>query len=252
MWRREPFLGVRGSFRVVATVRIASVGTGALVSTIPDVIARMQAIDGALPRKDGVAIFNRLYLQVTLAVDSASTGTEFENRAFLDRLDVVFAGLYFDAEATIESGTSCPVVWRPLVESRSQALEPIQFALAGMAAHINHDLPIAVVATCKELGLAPADDSAVHRDYQRVDALLAVVEAKVAGWFDTGLVADIEDVTPRKTDEALAIWSIVGARDVAWEHAKLLWDMRHAGPLRDGYLDTLALTTELAARAMLV
>ncbi len=227
-------------------------GTGALVSTIPDVIARMQAIDRALARKDGVAIFNRLYLQVTLAVDSASAGTEFENRAFLDRLDVIFAGLYFDAETTIESGTSCPVAWRPLVETRSDAREPIQFALAGMAAHINHDLPIAVVTTCEELDLVPADDSAVHRDYQRVDALLAVVETKVAGWFDTGLIADIEDVTPRKTDEALAMWSLVGARDVAWDHAKLLWRMRHAGLIRDGYLDVLARTTELAARAMLV
>ena len=45
------------------------------VSTIPEVIARMDAIDAALPRKDGVAIFNRLYLHVTLAVDSASAGT---------------------------------------------------------------------------------------------------------------------------------------------------------------------------------
>ena len=36
-----------------------------------DVIARMHAIDAGLPRKDGVAIFNRLYLEVTLAVDSA-------------------------------------------------------------------------------------------------------------------------------------------------------------------------------------
>ncbi len=227
-------------------------GTGALVSTIPDVIARMEVIDGALPRKDGVAIFNRLYLQVTLAVDSASAGTQFENRAFLDRLDVVFAGLYFDAEATIESGTSCPVAWRPLVETRSQVLEPIQFALAGMAAHINHDLPIALVNTCEELGMAPADDSAVHRDYQRVDALLALVETQVAGWFDTGLIADIEDVTPKKTDEALAMWSLVAARDVAWDHAKLLWDMRHAGLIRDAYLDALARTTELTARSMLV
>ena len=227
-------------------------GTGALVSTIPDVIARMRAIDGALPRKDGVAIFNRLYLQVTLEVDSASAGTEFENRVFVDRLDVVFAGLYFDAEATIGSGASCPVAWRPLVETRAQALEPIQFALAGMAAHIGHDLPIAIVTTCDELGLAPDDDSAVHRDYQRVDALLAVVETKVAGWFDTGLIADIEDVTPKKTDDALAMWSLVGARDVAWDHAKLLWDLRHAGLIRDAYLDAFARTTELAARAMLV
>ncbi|MGA9857643.1 MAG: DUF5995 family protein [Solirubrobacteraceae bacterium] len=222
------------------------------VSTIAEVIARMQEIDASLGRKDGVAIFDRLYLAVTQAVDTASVGTEFENRQFLERLDVVFANLYFGAEATIASGGLCPVAWRPLVETRSQAREPIQFALAGMAAHINHDLPIAVVTTCEELGLAPDDDTPVHRDYQRVDGLLATVETQVAGWFDSGLIADIEDVTPMKTDEAIAMWSIAGARDVAWEHAKLLWRLRHTAVLRDGYLDVLALSTELAARAMLV
>ena len=139
-----------------------------------------------------------------------------------------------------------------LVDARAQPREPIQFALAGMAAHISHDLPIAIVTTCQELGLAPDDDSAVHRDYQRVDGLLAAVETQVAAWFDTGLIADIEDVTPLRTDEAIAMWSIVAARDVAWGHAKLLWHLRQMGPLRDGYLDVLACTTELAARAMLV
>ena len=223
-----------------------------VITTIAEVIARMQAIDVALGRKDGVAIFDRLYLAVTRAVDTASAGTEFENRGFIERLDVVFAGLYFAAEATIASGGSCPVAWRPLVETRSQAREPIQFALAGMTAHINHDLPIAVITTCEDLGLAPEDDSAAHRDYQRVDGLLASVETQVAGWFDSGLIADIEDVTPKKTDEAVAMWSIAGARDVAWDHAKLLWHLRDIGPLRDAYLDALARTTELTARAMLV
>ena len=222
------------------------------VTTIAEVIAGMEAIDASLGRKDGVAIFDRLYLEVTRAVDTASAGTEFENRGFIERLDVVFAGLYFAAEATIASGRSCPVAWRPLVETRSEPREPIQFALAGMTAHINHDLPIAVITTCEELGLAPEDDSAVHRDYQRVDGLLATVETQVAGWFDSGLIADIEDVTPKKTDEAIAMWSIAGARDVAWDHAKLVWHLRDMGLLRDGYLDALARTTELAARAMLV
>jgi Family of unknown function (DUF5995) len=228
------------------------VSTSASISTIAEVIARMQAIDAQLPRKDGLAIFNRLYLQVTRAVDSASAGTEFERPDFLARLDVVFAGLYFDAEATISSNASCPIAWRPLIKTRSQNREPVQFALAGMAAHINHDLPIAVVGTCKEFGLAPDDDTAIHRDYQRVDGILGTVETQIASWFDTGLVADIEDVTPRKTDEAIAMWSLVGARDVAWEHAKVLWGLRDAGPVRDGYLDVLARTTELTAWAMLV
>jgi hypothetical protein len=220
--------------------------------TIPGVIAQMEAIDGALPRKDGVAIFNRLYLAVTRAVDVASAGTVFENRPFLERLDVVFAGMYFDAEATINTGAPCPEAWRPLVETRTQSREPIQFALAGMTAHIGHDLSIAVVATCEQSGLVPDDDSAVHRDYQRVDGLLATVEKQVAGWFDTGLIADIEDVTPKATDEALALWSLTAARDVAWEHAKLLWGLRDDGLLRDAYLEVLAQSTALAARAMLV
>ena len=207
-------------------VQDRAVSTGAGVSTIPEVIARMEAIEAALPRKDGVAIF--------------------------DRLDVIFAGLYFDADATIGSGGSCPVAWRPLVETRSHRREPIQFALAGMAGRINHDLPIAVFTTADEFGLPVEDDTAMHRDFQRVDGLLAAVETHVARWFDTGLIADLEDVTPQKTDEAIAMWSLAGARDVAWDHAKILWGLRHAGPIRDTYLDGLARTTELTARAMLV
>jgi hypothetical protein len=121
-----------------------------------------------------------------------------------------------------------------------------------MAAHINHDVPIAVFTTAKEFGLPVEDDTAMHRDFQRVDVLLAAVETHVARWFDTGLIADLEDVTPQKTDEAIAMWSLAGARDVAWNHAKILWGLRHAGPIRDTYLDGLARTTELTARAMLV
>jgi hypothetical protein len=228
------------------------VGATAGISTILDVIARMETIDRALARKDGIAIFNRLYLQVTLAVDAASAAAEFENRPFVDRLDVVFADLFFDAEAAIDSEPACPVAWRPLMAARSEAREPIQFALAGMVAHINHDLPIAVVTTCEEYGLVPEDDSVIHRDYQRVDGLLATVETQVAGWFESGLIADIEDVTPKKTDQAVAMWSLATARDVAWDHARLLWRLRNGAPIRDAYLDALARTTELAARAMLV
>jgi hypothetical protein len=33
--------------------------------TVDDVIARMRAIDAELPRRDGVAAFNQVYLEVT-------------------------------------------------------------------------------------------------------------------------------------------------------------------------------------------
>jgi hypothetical protein len=221
-------------------------------NTIAEVIARMEQINAELPRKDGVAYFNRLYLQVTKAVQAAAAGVTFAAPAFTERLDVVFAGLYFAAEATLGTGAKCPVAWRPLVEERSADRAPIQFALVGMNAHINHDLPIAVVETCSELGLAPEDGSPQHVDYQRVNGLLAQVEGQVAGWFETGVIADIVDVTPKDVDNALAMWSIADARDLAWSHAKLLWRLRDDPLLADAYGDMLARLVELSGRGILV
>ena len=148
----------------------------------------------------------------------------FENPEFVERLDVVFAGLYFDAEAAIASGAQCPVAWRPLIETRSQPRANPVRARGYVRAHRSrssdrdrHHLRGA---------RARADDGSVaHRDYQRVDGLLATVETQVAGWFDTALIADIEDVTPERTDEQSRC-SRVAARDVAWQHAKLLWRLR--------------------------
>ena len=120
-----------------------------------------------------------------------------------------------------------------------------------MNAHINHDLPIAVAQTCAELGVAPEDGSPQHADYQRVNAILAEVEGQVAGWFETGLIADIVDVIPKDVDNALAMWSIADARDLAWSHAQLLWRLRHETAVAEVYEDVLARLTELSSRAIL-
>ncbi len=59
----------------------------------------MRAIDDALPDTHGVAHFNRLYLAVTEAVAHDLRADAFAAPAFLERLDVRFAWLYFDALA---------------------------------------------------------------------------------------------------------------------------------------------------------
>jgi hypothetical protein len=138
------------------------------------------------------------------------------------------------------------------MEERAEPKAPIQFALAGMNAHINNDLALAVVQTCEELGLEPADDSPQHADYERVNAILKNVETRVSGWFTNGLIADIEDVVPSQVDKALAMWSIVTARELAWEHAQMIWRLRELRAVKDSYIDVLGRTTELAGRAMLV
>lgn len=78
-----------------------------------------------------------------------------------------------------------PLVWRPLVERRTTpGIEPVQFALAGMNAHISHDLPIAVVATCTARASSP--ETAPHfADYQKVDKLLDAAEQSIRESFES-------------------------------------------------------------------
>jgi hypothetical protein len=54
--------------------------------------------------------------------------------------------------ARLAMAMSLSSAWRPLVERRAlPGIEPVQFALAGMNAHTNHDLPVAMVTACTAL-----------------------------------------------------------------------------------------------------
>jgi hypothetical protein len=92
-------------------------------ASIDEVVGVMTAIEQALPQSDGVWWFNHLYLRVTLSVREAMSGSSaFGDATFLERLDVVFANLYFDALAADKAtpGTA-PHAWRPLLSSRTTA-----------------------------------------------------------------------------------------------------------------------------------
>src|SRR6185312_485560 len=124
------------------------------------VLTRMHAIADELPAPDGVARFNHLYLEETVSVDTATRTAGFEDPEFISALDVVFAGLYFAAVAAATAGKSPPRSWAPLFAARGdRRIAPIQFALAGMNAHINHDLPIALLSTCQARSIELSGDS---------------------------------------------------------------------------------------------
>src|SRR5688500_17724548 len=139
-------------------------------ASIAEVVEIMTAIEGALSRTDGLWWFNHLYLRVTLAVRSAVTTTTFRDPAFLERLDVVFANQYFDAVAAGDANPrAAPSAWRPVFECRHRrGILSIQFALAGMNAHINRDLPAGIVATYVATNGAPAQSGARYDDFTKV------------------------------------------------------------------------------------
>ena len=105
------------------------------VTSIAAAITRMEAMAAALPAADGLACFNRMYLDVTRQVNSQLGQGFFADPAFMTCLDVAFANLYFAAADTTGDPAAVPLAWRPLVQQRAAAgIQPVQFALAGMNA----------------------------------------------------------------------------------------------------------------------
>jgi len=220
-------------------------------ASVADAIARMEAIDAALPAIDGVACFNRMYLVVIQQINSQISAGFFADPVFMTQLDVTFANLYFAAAGALGDLAAVPPAWLPLAERRDMAgIEPVQFALAGMNAHINHDLPLALVSTCEALATWP-DADPHFADYQKVDELLDGAEQAVRESFETAAELAVDRHLAAVAD-LLGNWTINEARDLAWTNCLLLWAVRDDPIARGLFLDTLAASTALASRLLLV
>lgn len=223
------------------------------VSDIDGVIAVMRDIDLLLPNEDGLKWFNLLYLKVTEAVRDTPPAGGWEAPQWLERLDVIFANLYFSAIASWHrTPRESARAWRPLLDSRQRAnIAKIQFALAGMNAHINHDLAIAVVETGKEQRVRPRRGSPQHRDFERVNTLLEIVEGEVKQFLLTGVIGEIDHNLGR-IDDVIALWKVSKARDTAWTNAEILWQLRPVPLLSDKFLLNLDRLVGLSSKGLLI
>lgn len=221
-------------------------------TTVDEVIAQMRAIDADLPPGDGVRVFNRMYLTVTERI-AARLGTSgngpdsFRDLPAMAELDVRFANLWLEAYAADAERRAVPHAWEPLFAARSGGRLPIQYAISGMNSHIEHDLPIAVVATCRSRGLEPDD---IHADYEAVNDVLAEVEAAIRRSFldAVGLLVD-DRIGP--IVHLLSAWNIDKARDLAWVTAETLWMLRETRFLGPRFAAGLADTVGMTSRVLL-
>jgi hypothetical protein len=221
------------------------------VTRVEDVLARMQEIDAALPPADGVACFNKLYLAVTANIIAAENAGTFGDTTFLSALDVAFGNLYFEALRDLENDASPPRAWAPLFVGRSRTdVAPLQFALAGMNAHINRDLPEALVQTFSSLAIPMARPSGQAQDYDRVNDVLAATEQSVAETYFTPFLESLHrDV--HGLDNVIANWSVREARAAAWTNGAALWFLRGEAALSHDYLDALDGIVGFAGRGLL-
>jgi hypothetical protein len=234
-----------------ADQQLAQIVDGANVVTIADAVATMTAIDDVLPPNDGLKWFNQLYLDVTKEVDTTPPPGGWEDAAWLTRLDVVFAGFYFAAiEGWIANAGGVASSWQALFEARFTAgIDRIQFALAGMNAHINHDLALALLQTDAELNVVPPMTSPEHDDFEHVNGLLEAVIPQALTFLATGIIGQAAQDTG-KIGRYLAIWNVRAARDLAWDFADTLRPL--GGALRQATLGAQDQITGVLGRSLLL
>jgi Family of unknown function (DUF5995) len=224
----------------------------AALATIGEVIQVMENLDNMLLSSDGMKWFNLLYLRVTQTVYQKPPADGWHDQQWLIQLDITFAQLYFDALAHwCTDTTKVPRAWMALFEScDNPAIERVQFALAGINAHINHDLPLALVQTGKDLQIPPDRNSPECSDFENVNSMLNEVMPETLKVLATGILGELAQDTGT-IGRLLAMWNVKTARDTAWTNAELLWELQDLPSLSEDLMMVLDRLSGLAGRGLL-
>jgi hypothetical protein len=207
------------------------------ISPINDLLARMQSLlDPMVASGDERQHFLAVYRRTTIAVRDDLERGGFVDPSWTERWDIVFADLYLDALREWNETGDAPGPWSIAFGSATQTprVPPIRHLLLGMNAHINYDLPQALLSVITD---EQFDDPALvarrARDHEHIDAILA---SRVP----------LEDLELRKVelpgdrtllDHLLTPFNRAGtkrflkeARGKVWRNAQALSAARREGP----------------------
>jgi hypothetical protein len=194
------------------------------LTKLQDILERVPPLFGSNPLAD----FNQLYLRITTSVLERLYEGRFADPAFLSRLDVEFAARYFEALRHWSAGNAaCPQVWSVLFyRCGGPDCRPLPSAAAGVNAHINFDLPFALVTTFDHLGTDPVDDGDQHHDYLQINEIFgeAIPELR-RGYLEKWQL--LIDTMNGDLDDWWQGEVVDYTRNVAWRNAQKLWACRH-------------------------
>ena len=214
---------------------------------IDELIARMAAMLEPLQADgDQRRYFHATYQRTTIAVAAEIKRGGFADNEWVERWDVAFADLYLDALEASLAGRAPARPWEIAFRAPS-GLPALRHVLLGMNAHINYDLPQALLAviTDEQFG-DPALLARREADHRAIDDVLA---SRVAAEDD-----ELVRVSgpPPLLDRLLRPLNQLGtkrflreAREKVWANAIALSRARRQGP--DGYAARLAQLEELSA-----
>ncbi|MEZ0578375.1 DUF5995 family protein [Nocardioides sp. MH1] len=189
---------------------------------IDEVMARMRTrLDGLVATCSHSAIFSLAYLRVTENVSNAVRSGYFDDAKWLNRVDTVFADLYFRTTSDWEAGrrANIPAAWKIALQAEDDhAMSGLGNFLLSMNAHINRDFPYVLA----KVGLTAPDGTSHKADHnrynQRLDQLYVPVFKEEAARFDP----TFDDINAGSVEETIAGVIMRGWREMVWRHAELL------------------------------
>jgi hypothetical protein len=214
---------------------------------IDELIARMAALLEPLQAAgDQRQYFHATYQRTTIAVAEELKRGGFADTEWVERWDVAFADLYLDALEGALAGGEPARPWS-IAFGAPADLPPLRHVLLGMNAHINYDLPQALLAVISDEQFDdPVLLSRREADHRAIDHVLA---SRVAAEDDE--LTSISGPIPL-LDRLLRPFNRLGtqrflreAREKVWANAIALSRARRQGP--DTYATVLAQLEELSA-----
>jgi hypothetical protein len=185
-------------------------------STIGEVIERLDAIiDHSIKTRNRQGYFAALYRRVTAAVKEKIAEKYFDDNSRMEKLDIIFANRYLEAQHQWTNNQSCSKSWE-LVFKTCKSWSPlvIQHLFVGMNAHIGLDLGIAAAT------VQPENIESLKDDFDKINVILNeltdVVQDELAEIFP---LLKVVDFLAGGIDEKIAGFAMGIARDAAWDVA---------------------------------
>jgi Family of unknown function (DUF5995) len=188
---------------------------------IDDVLVKLRGIIDA-NRGSPRVFFPAVYRATTARVRAGMQKGTFVDGARMGRFVTLFANRYLAAFDAAASGGGAPArAWQAAFDAAARPHTMIlQHVLAGMNAHINYDLPLAVIEAANGGKIA-----ALQADFDAINAILADLLDPVQQVIDGfSPLLNILDRVGGRTDEQLVTFSISTAREEAWHEATRLAD----------------------------
>ncbi|SDB88771.1 hypothetical protein GA0111570_106124 [Raineyella antarctica] len=185
---------------------------------------------GALPADDPARAFLSTYLRTTAAVAEAIDAGTFEDPVWVEEWDLAFADLYLRALDAHLSGAGTPASPWLLAFDAAPRLTPLLNVLLGINAHINYDLPQALLAVISDTEVTDGDLLARRRrDHERIDQILASRVAAEDLEISARSVRSLLDRALRPINRWAAKRFLKEARAKVWSNTLQLSQARAAG-----------------------